>query len=96
MSKNIIAEKNISRAFSTLKDYQKTKIVKAISEYLSINVRNANKAFDSCLKCGVENCLDSGILAGKLHFATRALQKVHNLTLGYCRTIEYHIGVRRC
>ncbi|MBQ0072052.1 MAG: IS1 family transposase [Spirochaetales bacterium] len=55
MSKNIIDEKNISTTFSTLKDYQKTKIVKAISEYLSINERNANIAFDSCPKCGFED-----------------------------------------
>lgn len=55
MSKTIIDEKNISTTFSTLKDYQKTKIVKAISEYLVINERNANTSFDSCPKCGVEN-----------------------------------------
>ncbi|MBQ0072408.1 MAG: hypothetical protein KBS81_11245 [Spirochaetales bacterium] len=53
MSKNILDEKNISTAFSTLKDYQKDKVVKAIGEYLSINERNANTTFDSCPKCGV-------------------------------------------
>lgn len=55
MSKKTIDEKNISATFSTLKDYQKTKIVKAISEYLAINERNANTTFESCPKCGVED-----------------------------------------